>query len=199
MLDGPACDGQSVFVRDWGVEMVEQAAVGGTRDQILQTALELFRVQGFDGTSLRQISDKLGLTKAAVYYHFPAKEHLVVELTRPILDGLADVVAAARRGVPAVEDILGRYLDLLLAEHEVASLLWQDPGAMSFPEVGGRAAALLSALQGALVGPDATDADHIRVWCALGAINGTAALPSARVEGARGHVLAAALAALRSG
>src|ERR1700694_4782548 len=41
-----------------------------TRQQILDTALTLFTVQGYDATSLRQIADRLGVTKAALYYHF---------------------------------------------------------------------------------------------------------------------------------
>jgi AcrR family transcriptional regulator len=179
-----------------------EPAPSGTREQILRAALELFRAQGFDGTSLREISERLGITKAAVYYHFPAKEHLVVELTKPMIKGLADIVdsarAAASDGGIVVEEVLGQYLDLLIAQHDVVSLLAYDPGALNHPDVGSRATALVTALQAALVGPDATDADHIRVWCALGAINGTVALPSERVIRARQHVLNAALAALRS-
>jgi AcrR family transcriptional regulator len=175
-----------------------------TRELILRAALDLFRTQGFDGTSLREISEQLGITKAAVYYHFPAKEHLVAELTRPMLDGIEAIVASARAarqggGGLSVEDLLGQYLDLLITEHDVVSLLAHDPGALNLPDVGARATRLVTALQAELVGPDATDADHIRVWCAVGAINSTAALPGARVKRARRHILNAALAALASG
>jgi AcrR family transcriptional regulator len=41
-----------------------------TRQRILDVALDLFIEQGFDGTSLRQIAEQLGVTKAALYYHF---------------------------------------------------------------------------------------------------------------------------------
>src|SRR5579885_1273959 len=61
----------------------------GTREQILSTALDLFLADGFEATSLRQIAEHLGITKAALWYHFPAKEQLVVELTRPFLNGIA--------------------------------------------------------------------------------------------------------------
>ena len=41
-----------------------------TREQIRRLALQLFAERGYDGTSLREIADRLGITKAAVYYHF---------------------------------------------------------------------------------------------------------------------------------
>jgi AcrR family transcriptional regulator len=51
-----------------------------TRQRILDVALELFIEQGYDGTSLRQISERLGVTKAALYYHFASKEDLLLAL-----------------------------------------------------------------------------------------------------------------------
>ncbi len=51
-----------------------------TRDRILDVALELFTEQGYDGTSLREIAERLGLTKAALYYHFESKEDILLAL-----------------------------------------------------------------------------------------------------------------------
>ena len=48
-----------------------------TRERILNVALELFGAQGYDGTSLRQIAEQLGVTKAALYYHFESKEDIL--------------------------------------------------------------------------------------------------------------------------
>jgi AcrR family transcriptional regulator len=48
-----------------------------TRERILDVALELFAAQGYDGTSLRQIAEQLGVTKAALYYHFESKEDII--------------------------------------------------------------------------------------------------------------------------
>lgn len=174
-----------------------------TRDQILRTALELFTTQGYDATSLRQIAERLGVTKAALYYHFPAKEHLVVELARPFVEGLAAIVGEARaasRDGAAIEtdELIGRYLDLVLAEHETLHFLTRDPAAQNHPEVGLRATNLYLALQTELVGADASDTDMIRVACALAAVSAAAALPATRLRRARQHVLAASLAALRS-
>jgi AcrR family transcriptional regulator len=51
-----------------------------TRERILDIALELFNEQGYDKTSLREIAERLGYTKAALYYHFERKEDILLEL-----------------------------------------------------------------------------------------------------------------------
>jgi len=51
-----------------------------TRERILDVALDLFIEQGFDGTSLRQIAERLGVTKAALYYHFESKDDILLAL-----------------------------------------------------------------------------------------------------------------------
>src|SRR5579871_4147084 len=53
---------------------------GVTRERILDVALELFNEQGYDKTSLREIAERLGVTKAALYYHFKSKEDILLEL-----------------------------------------------------------------------------------------------------------------------
>ena len=40
------------------------------REQIIDTAAELFLQQGYNATSVRQITDSVGCTEAALYYHF---------------------------------------------------------------------------------------------------------------------------------
>lgn len=51
-----------------------------TRERILDVALDLFTEQGYDGTSLRQIAEQLGVTKAALYYHFESKGDILLAL-----------------------------------------------------------------------------------------------------------------------
>lgn len=174
-----------------------------TRAAILRVALDLFRTQGYDATSLRQIAERLDITKAAVYYHFRAKEQLVVELTKPFLDGLGAIIAEARardgETPMKADELLGRYLDHMVAQHDVVNVLAGDPAMTNHPDVGMRATVLLRSLQSELVGPEATEADRVRAWCAIGAVNAAAAVPGEAVDRARGPVLRAALAALRSG
>jgi hypothetical protein len=54
-----------------------------TRERILEVAGELFTDHGYDVTSLREIADRLGFTKAALYYHFQSKEEILKALLEP--------------------------------------------------------------------------------------------------------------------
>ena len=51
-----------------------------TRERILDVAQELFTRQGYDKTSLRDIAERLEITKAALYYYFERKEDILLEL-----------------------------------------------------------------------------------------------------------------------
>jgi AcrR family transcriptional regulator len=51
-----------------------------TRERILDIALELFTERGYDKTSIRDIAERLGTTKAALYYHFKSKADILLEL-----------------------------------------------------------------------------------------------------------------------
>lgn len=48
-----------------------------TRALILETALGLFRERGFEGTTMRAVAERAGLSLGNAYYYFPSKEHLV--------------------------------------------------------------------------------------------------------------------------
>jgi AcrR family transcriptional regulator len=181
------------------VDGVPQSA--GTRAEILRTAMALFTTQGYDATSLRQIADRLGFTKAALYYHFPAKEHLAIELTRPWLDAISNLIALNQPD-PAVDESIRRrrlvedYVDIVLAHHAVLRFLTQDAAAQKHPDVGKRALTLVLALQDALLGPEADDADRIRVSCAIGAIHATAIMDASALAIARPIVVKVALGVL---
>jgi AcrR family transcriptional regulator len=49
-----------------------------TRNRILNTALELFRREGFDQTTMRQIATECRVALGAAYYYFPSKDTLVM-------------------------------------------------------------------------------------------------------------------------
>ena len=52
----------------------------GTRERILDVALDLFIEEGYDKTSLREIAERMGFSKAALYYHFPSKADILMGL-----------------------------------------------------------------------------------------------------------------------
>lgn len=56
------------------------ASVQDTRERILDSALRLFALHGYAGTSVRMIARDIGLTDPAVHYHFPTKRGLYESL-----------------------------------------------------------------------------------------------------------------------
>src|SRR6188472_1581920 len=67
-----------------------------TRAHIQTVALDLFTEQGYDATSLREIAESLGVTKAALYYHFKSKEEIVDSFSADQLVKLDKIVEWAR-------------------------------------------------------------------------------------------------------
>ncbi|MFH1252390.1 MAG: TetR/AcrR family transcriptional regulator, partial [bacterium] len=47
-----------------------------TKVKIIEVAIECFGELGYDGTSMRLIAEKSGISKPAIYYYFPDKQHL---------------------------------------------------------------------------------------------------------------------------
>jgi AcrR family transcriptional regulator len=52
------------------------------REQIYARSVELFRDQGYDGTSVEQITSAVGIAKGTFFNHFPTKQALLVEWYR---------------------------------------------------------------------------------------------------------------------
>jgi AcrR family transcriptional regulator len=48
-----------------------------TREHIFNIALELFRTNGFDATTMQEIAAKAEVAKSAAYYYFPSKEAII--------------------------------------------------------------------------------------------------------------------------
>ena len=81
-----------------GVSVTSDARRTDTRERILDTAAELFSERGYAATSVRDIAERLDVTKAALYYHFSSKAE--------ILHALADTPVAA------VRELLAQGLDV---------------------------------------------------------------------------------------
>lgn len=65
---------------------------GDTRERIQTIALERFTDNGYDQTSLREIAEDLGVTKAALYYHFKSKEEILDSLLSEVSDDVEALV-----------------------------------------------------------------------------------------------------------
>jgi AcrR family transcriptional regulator len=87
-----------------------------TRSRIQAVALELFAEQGYDKTSLREIAERLGVTKAALYYHFRTKEDIVGSLFDDFMARIDEVITWARDNAVDHEsraEVVRRYSALL--------------------------------------------------------------------------------------
>jgi AcrR family transcriptional regulator len=80
-----------------------------TQDRILQAAMELFMRRGFSRTSVTQIANKAGVSRAAVFWHFSDKDTLFR--------------AAAKQFVVPFREALGRNLTHLEPRKRVVELI----------------------------------------------------------------------------
>ncbi len=136
-----------------------------TRTRILATAVELFSERGYEATSLREIADRLGFTKAALYYHFPSKAAIAIEMAAPLLERLEALVD----GLDDPHGLLTAYVDVLLEHHDVVGIVSRDLSLLHDPEVGGRLEENTEAVRGVL-GRDAAGDQRLLTSAALGTI-----------------------------
>lgn len=103
-----------------------------TRQQILATAQRLFTELGYDATSLQRIADEMGLTKAAVYYHFRAKSDILHAAIEPGVQRFGDLLTntAAIRGRRArTEYLVTGFTDFLVRNRLYMVMASTDPAA----------------------------------------------------------------------
>jgi AcrR family transcriptional regulator len=78
--------------------------------------MELFAEQGYDKASLREIAERLGVTKAALYYHFKTKEDIVASVFDDFFADVERIVAWGREQPPTAEtrrELVRRYSGLV--------------------------------------------------------------------------------------
>ena len=142
---------------------------GDTRSRIQAIAVELFTEQGYDKTSLREIAERLGVTKAALYYHFKSKDDILHSLVDDYF-GQVDALVAWGRKQPRTaqvrRELLSRYLDIVIDGHEVSRMLHQNQAALSSLTSVKHRGELFKERMGALIelfaGPAAPLTDRVR-------------------------------------
>jgi AcrR family transcriptional regulator len=151
-----------------------------TRSRAQKVALELFAEQGYEKTSLREIAERLGVTKAALYYHFKSKEDIVHSFTDDYfaeLDALLDWAKNQPRGEENRREILDRYVSIVLASNEVFRFLEQNRASVQSMEAGKERFAgvrvRLDALVDVLVGAEAPLRDRVRATTAIMSVGAT--------------------------
>ncbi len=102
---------------------------GATRDRILAVALELFAARGYEGTSIRDIAEHLGITKAAIFYHFPAKEQILRNILFPAMERVDQILALYGGAATTVDpvDLVTELIDVIADIGPQVVTLLDDP------------------------------------------------------------------------
>ena len=151
---------------------------GDTRARIRQVAVELFTEHGYDGTSLREIAERLDVTKAALYYHFKSKEDIVASLVEDYfgqLDALIDWSRGQPRDAATRREILARYVSIVSEGNQVFRMLQQNQAAVhamaSAKSRGELFKERMHSLVDLLSAPGAALPERVRAAMTLGAVS----------------------------
>src|SRR6478735_2140809 len=110
-----------------------------TKARIQAVACELFTRRGVQQTSLQDIAQELGITKPALYYHFPSREALLASLVQPLVeDMMSFIVEREAPPIPSALELLDDYFDLLHRNREILAMLVRDLSTMSALDLTGR-------------------------------------------------------------
>jgi AcrR family transcriptional regulator len=145
---------------------------GDTRETIRAVALELFSTKGFEQTSLREIAERVGLTKASLYYHYPSKQALLLAVVEPVITGwrsIVDDTARLERTPDGVRNVVERCLDVFLRNRSVAGIFERDAAgvAVVLGSLWDDVMDLGKRLVAWLAGPSPTSADRLRAIAAM--------------------------------
>jgi AcrR family transcriptional regulator len=88
-------------------------------ETILQSATRLFIERGFDGTSMYEIAEALGVTRTAIYYYYKNKEAILIALTNNITRVAAQLAEEAAQHtelspVQALRTVVEHHVRLIL-------------------------------------------------------------------------------------
>ncbi|WP_405915112.1 TetR/AcrR family transcriptional regulator [Streptomyces sp. NBC_00728] len=146
------------------------AQAAATRQQIVETAQRLFAGHGYQATSLQAIANDMGITKAAVYYHFRTKAQILqasldpaVEEMTVLLDELAGMASRQER----LDAYAVGWVDFLVRNRELGTMLLHDPeirAASVYAENDGRRRRVLRVLFGGSPTPAERMAYVMCVW-----------------------------------
>ncbi len=149
-----------------------------TRQRILDVALDRFIEKGYDATSLREIAEPLGFTKAALYYHFTSKQEILRALMEPAIglqQGLIDRIEDARTmedwaGLLSwmTSEMFGNYLVFKLADRNRAAVEMLAESEQFFEDH----LRLHAQVEAAATRSDLSLSDRVRIVCALGSVAG---------------------------
>lgn len=85
-----------------------------TGEKIFETALDLFRSEGFDSTTMRDVARSANVATGAAYYYYPSKEAIVLEFYRRASDAMQPNIDTALAGTRSLESRLRQVISVKL-------------------------------------------------------------------------------------
>jgi AcrR family transcriptional regulator len=142
-----------------------------TKQRILDTARELFAQKGVQKTSLQEIAAQLGITKPALYYHFPSREELVRSIMQPLIDD-GDAFISAQEELESIEPraLLEGYFDFNIRHRADIMLVLTELTTLSDLGLVDTVFTWRQRLTTLLFGPSPTLGEATRAVLALGGI-----------------------------
>ncbi|WP_328480465.1 TetR/AcrR family transcriptional regulator [Streptomyces sp. NBC_00377] len=155
---------------DVTMDGTKQQRRGNTRQRIQDVALELFAEQGYEKTSLREIAERLEVTKAALYYHFKTKEEIIVgiftDLTKPIED-LIDWGKSQPHTLETKQELVRRYSQALSEATPLFRFMQENQATVRELQIGDSFKDRMRSLRDIIIDPDAPLADQVRCVSAI--------------------------------
>ncbi|RMF33991.1 MAG: TetR/AcrR family transcriptional regulator [Chloroflexi bacterium] len=95
---------------------MDEESKSSLRQRILEEAARLFVTQGYDGISMREIAEAVGVSKAGLYYHFRDKEDLLLAVLTAYLDEVERLIQEARRQNATAREQVAQFLRGIFAQ-----------------------------------------------------------------------------------
>ena len=148
----------------------KQQRRGDTRQRIQDVALELFAEQGYEKTSLREIAERLDVTKAALYYHFKTKEEILVSIFDDLSQPIVELIEWGRQQPQSLEtkhEIIRRYSDTLAGAAPLFRFMQENQSTVKELRIGEIFRNRMMGMRDILIDPDAELIDQVRCVSAM--------------------------------
>lgn len=102
--------------------MIDPSAGEQLRRRILEAATQLIVSYGYDGISMREIAEAVGISKAGLYYYFRDKEDLLLAVLTENISHLEQALIQARK-LPTARDQITAFIEALFVQIATQSSL----------------------------------------------------------------------------
>ncbi|MFF3850156.1 TetR/AcrR family transcriptional regulator [Streptomyces sp. NPDC002328] len=155
---------------DVTMDGTKQQRRGNTRQRIQDVALELFAEQGYEKTSLREIAERLHVTKAALYYHFKTKEEIIVSIFTDLTKPIEDLIEWGREQPHTLEtkhELVRRYSRALTEAAPLFRFMQENQATVRELQIGDSFKDRMRSLRDIIVDPDAPLTEQVRCVSAI--------------------------------